>query len=167
MHRWGNAGRGRRLELTIRLRGVVAVVVIVAVVVDIVVAISGKKSNSCAVVTSSSASSTAFVNVLVAVVVVVFVAAAAAAAAGCVFVVRSTLTFIVAIVVASTVSLCYFEFRTQCTNLHVRAIYCLALFSLRSLRSRSVTVLFCISACGLLFQLSNCCCCHTCCCCWL
>lgn len=112
----------KRESLTIRLRAVAPVVVIVAVV-DIVVDISGKKSNSCAVVVVVS-----FVNATVSVAAVVVVAsvaavvvvavtsssssgafvvvvvAAAAFVVGCVLIVRSSLTFIVAFVV------------TLCTN---------------------------------------------------
>lgn len=111
----------KRESLTIRLRAVAPVVVIVAVV-DIV-DISGKKSNSCAVVVVVS-----FVIAAVSVAVVVVVAsasvvvvavavtsssssgafvvvAAPAFVVGCVLIVRSSLTFIVAVDVV-VVTLC-------------------------------------------------------------
>lgn len=114
----------KRESLTIRLRAVAPVVVIVAVV-DIVVDISGKKSNSCAVVVVVVSFVIAAVSVAVVVVVasasvVVAVAvavtsssssgafvvvAAPAFVVGCVLIVRSSLTFIVAVDVV-VVTLC-------------------------------------------------------------
>lgn len=112
----------KRESLTIRLRAVAPVVVIVAVV-DIVVDISGKKSNSCAVVVVvvsfviaavSVAVVVASASVVVAVAVAVtsssssgafVVVAAPAFVVGCVLIVRSSLTFIVAVDVV-VVTLC-------------------------------------------------------------
>lgn len=111
----------KRESLTIRLRAVAPVVVIVAVV-DIVVDISGKKSNSCAVLVVVVSFVIAAVSVAVVVasasVVVVAVAvtsssssgafvvvAAPAFVVGCVLIVRSSLTFIVAVDVV-VVTLC-------------------------------------------------------------
>lgn len=115
----------KRESLTIRLRAVAPVVVIVAVV-DIVVDISGKKSNSCAVVVVVVSFVIAAVSLAVVVVVasasVVVVAVAVAVTSssssgafvvvaapafvvGCVLIVRSSLTFIVAVDVV-VVTLC-------------------------------------------------------------
>lgn len=111
----------KRESLTIRLRAVAPVVVIVAVV-DIVVDISGKKSNSCAVLVVSFVIAAVSVAVVVASASVVVVAVAVAVTSssssgafvvvaapafvvGCVLIVRSSLTFIVAVDVV-VVTLC-------------------------------------------------------------